>query len=246
MLKLNKLYRKFYRGEDIVVERNYTDGVWHDTTENVPNAVINSQISNQAVVIGNGPSRLELFDLKILSAHRGGLLGSRKLQTYGCNALYRNYSPDFLVVTGNNMVNELAQSNYTRDHIVYTSSIHLLEHPGKFYLIPHDPYTDAGTTAAYIAAFDGHRRVYMIGFDGQDTPGYNYNVYAGTTNYDSLNSTVSDRKWIDDRATLFRTYSDTEFIRVTKKGQEIIPDEWKYCTNFRTINLNQFVREVDL
>lgn len=246
MLNLNKLYRKFYQGEDIVVERNYTDGIWHDTTENVPNAVINSQISNQAVVIGNGPSRLELFNLNILSKHRGGLLGSRKLQTYGCNALYRNYAPDFLVATGNDMIKELAQSNYIQDHIVYTSSIHLLEYPGKFYLIPYNPYTDAGTTAAYIAAFDGHRRVYMIGFDGQDKPGYNYNVYAGTPNYNPLNATVSDIRWIEDRATLFRTYNQTEFIRVSLKGREPIPESWKYLTNFRAIGLNEFVREVDL
>ena len=246
MLKLNKLYRKFYRGEDIVVERNYNDGVWHDTTENVPNAVINSQISNQAVVIGNGPSRLELFDLNLLSKHRGGLLGSRKLQTYGCNALYRNFSPDFLVAKGNDMIKELVQSNYTKDNIVYTSSIHLLEHPGKFYLIPYDPYTDAGTTAAYIAAFDGHQRVYMIGFDGQDTPGHNYNVYAGSHNYDPLTATVSDARWVEDRTTLFKTYNETEFIRVSLKGREPIPEPWRYCSNFRAIGLNEFVREVDL
>lgn len=246
MLKLNRLYRKFYQGEDIVVERNYTDGVWHDTTENVPNAVINSQISNQAVVIGNGPSRLDLLNLSLLARHRGGLLGSRKLQTYGCNALYRDFTPDFLVATGNGMVAELANSQYTKDNIVYTSAIHLLEYPGKFYLIPYDPYTDAGTTAAYIAAFDGHQRVYMIGFDGQDTPGYNYNVYAGTPNYPDLRATVPGHRWIQDRATLFNTYVTTEFIRVTKKGREEIPELWRYCPNFRAIDLNTFVREVDL
>jgi hypothetical protein len=246
MLKLNKLYRRFYRGEDIVVERTYKNGIWHDTTENVSNAVINSQISNQAVVIGNGPSRLELFKLDLLKKHRGGLLGSRKLQTYGCNALYRDFTPDFLIARGNGVTDEIAKSKYTENNIVYTDSIHLLEYPNKFYLIPYDPYTDAGTTAAYIAAFDGHNRVYMIGFDGQDTANFNYNVYAGTTHYDAKDATVLDNKWIKDRATLFRTYNETEFIRVTKKATEPVPEEWKYYSNFRTVNLNQFVREVDL
>lgn len=86
MLKLNKIYRKYYRGEDIIVERNYNNGVWHDTTETVPNAVMNTQISNQAVVLGNGPSRLE-FEMNLIKNHKGGLLGARTLQTYGCNAL---------------------------------------------------------------------------------------------------------------------------------------------------------------
>jgi hypothetical protein len=129
MLKLNKLYRRFYRGEDIVVERTYKNGIWHDTTENVSNAVINSQISNQAVVIGNGPSRLELFKLDLLKKHRGGLLGSRKLQTYGCNALYRDFTPDFLIARGNGVTDEIAKSKYTENNIVYTDSIHLLEYP---------------------------------------------------------------------------------------------------------------------
>lgn len=245
MLKINKLYRRSYRGENIVVERNYSDGVWHDTTELVPNAVTNSQISNKAIVIGNGPSRLDL-DLNLIKNHRGGLLGSGALQSYGCNALYRDFTPHFLVAVGNDVIRELSTKPYVNDNIVYTDSMHLLEYPNKFYLIPHNPYTDAGTTAAYIAAFDGHRTVYLLGFDGQDTPGYNYNVYAGTAGYDALRSNVPDTKWIADRRQLFNTYNDTEFVRVTKNGTEPIPEAWKYCTNFRVVGFNQFKVEVDL
>lgn len=245
MLKLNKLYRRYYRGEDIVVERNYSNGVWHDTTENVPNAVINNQISNRAIVLGNGPSRAE-FNLNLIKNHKGGLLGSGRLQSYGCNALHRDFSPDFLVATSNDIVKEVVRSGYTNSHIVYTHNTQLLEYPNKFYLIPHDPYTDAGTTALYIAAFDGHKKIYMMGFDGQDSPGYNYNVYAGTPGYQSIRDTVDDFKWIRDQKTVFNTYNDTEFIRVTKKGIEPIPKEWQGCLNFRVINWNQFAREVDL
>jgi hypothetical protein len=245
MLKLNKLYRRHYQGEDIIVERNYQGGVWHDTTELVPNAVMNNQISNQAVVLGNGPSRLE-FEMSLIKNHKGGLLGARTLQTYGCNALYRDYAPNFLIARGNSIINEIAASNYVKDHIVYTSSIHLLEHPNKFYLIPYDPYTDAGTTALYVAAFDGHKKVFMLGFDNQDSAGYNYNVYAGTLGYQSLRDTVTDLKWIRDKKVLFDTYNETEFIRVTKKGTEPVPELWKYAPNFRTINYNQFAIEADL
>jgi hypothetical protein len=245
MLKLNKLYRRSYVGENIIAERNYTNGVWQDTTELVPNAVTNNQISNKAIVIGNGPSRLDL-DLALIKNHRGGLLGSGALQSYGCNALYRDFTPHFLVAVGNDIIRELSTKSYVDDNIVYTDSMHLLEYPNKFYLIPYNPYTDTGTAAAYIAAFDGHRTVYLLGFDGQDTPGYNYNVYAGTAGYDALRSTVSDAKWIADRQQLFNTYNDTEFVRVTKKGTEPIPESWKYCTNFRAIGFNQFKIEVDL
>jgi hypothetical protein len=245
MIKLSKIYRSSYTGEDIVVERSYTDGVWHDTTETVPNAVTNNQISNQAVVIGNGPGRLGI-NLAAIKNHRGGLLGARALQSYGCNALFRDFTPDFLVATGNDVVKEIANTGYTTDNIVYTDAVHALEYPGKFYLIPHNPYADAGTAAAYIAAFDGHKKVYLIGFDGNNTEGYNHNVYAGTPGYQPINSTVDAKKWDAALASLFATYDDTEFIQVTEFGNDTIPASWLSCVNFRQISIREFVLEVDL
>lgn len=245
MIKINRLLRKFYAGENIVVERVYQGGRWQDIVEHVPNGVTNSQQSNQAVVFGNGPSRLD-FDLSLIKNHKGGLLGSKALQTYGCNALYRDFRPDFLIAAGNEIVDEIAKSNYTKDNIVYTSSIHMLNYPSKFYLIPYDPYTDAGTTAAYIAAFDGHKKVFMLGFDGQDTPGYNYNVYAGTNCYQPKNATVMTYKWLFDRKVLFDAYNDVEFMQVTAKGTESVPESWKSCMNFKIISYNQFVIEANL
>ena len=135
MLKINKKYRTEYNGEDIIVERRQENQQWYATTEHVPNAITNNQISGRAVVIGNGPNRLT-FDLNLLKKPQG-LLGSKTVQTYGCNALYRDFTPDFLVAVGNNgIIPEIADSNFVVNNIVYTSAIHLLEHPGKFYLIP--------------------------------------------------------------------------------------------------------------
>ena len=245
MLKINKSYRADYTSENIVVERNYTDGVWHDTTETVTNSVTNTQISNQAVVIGNGPSRLD-FDMRAIFEHRGGLLGADTVQTYGCNALSRDYTPDFLVARGNGIIAELAGKDYPTDNIVYTSSIHLLEYPNKFYLIPRDPYTDAGTTAAYIAAFDGHKKIFLLGFDNQDTPDYNYNVYADTDGYSATRSEASSQKWVADRAMLINTYNDVDFVWVTNAGSVTMPDEWAALVNFRQISFNAFVIEANL
>ena len=58
MLNLSRKYRKGYTGEDIIVERKMDSGMWHITTETVPSRVTNRQISNTAVVIGNGINRL--------------------------------------------------------------------------------------------------------------------------------------------------------------------------------------------
>jgi hypothetical protein len=245
MLKINKAYRTNYTGENIVIDRKYVDGSWHDITEFLTPAITNAQISNRAVIIGNGVTRLD-FDMRAIFEHRGGLLGVDTVQTYGCNALYRDYSPDFLIARGDNIITELANSDYTIDNVVYTSSLHLFKNPNKFYLIPYDPYCDAGTTAAYIAAFDGHKKIFLLGFDNQDTPGHNYNVYADTSGYDIINSNISDQKWIVDRASLINAYEDVDFIWVTNKGRTLMPNEWKACVNLRQISFRDFVLEANL
>lgn len=246
MLQLSRKYRKGYTGEDIIVERKHEGRVWHDTTETVPNAITNNQISDRAVIIGNGTSRLD-FDLQNLKK-ASGLLGAYTVQTYGCNALYRDFTPDFLVATGNNgIIDEIANSSYTNHNIVYTNNLHLLEHPSKFYLIPYDPYADAGTTAAYIAAFDGHKKIYLLGFDGYDTEGHNNNVYADSNGYDAKwEFEVEGDKIINNRIQLFNVYSDVDFVWVTPHGRNTMPEALKWVRNHRQISFRDFVLECDL
>ena len=246
MIQLTKKYRRGYTGEDIIVERKYDGQTWHNVTETVPNRVTNNQISDRAVIIGNGTSRLD-FNLRHLKTP-SGLLGSKTVQTYGCNALYRDFTPDFLVATGNNgIVKEIANSPYVNDNIVYTNAIHLLEHPNKFYLIPYDAYADAGATAAYIAAFDGHKRIYLIGFDGHDMSGHNNNVYADTNGYDDKREfEIEGDKLINNRVRLFNTYDDVDFVWVTTRGRSIVHEKFKWIANHRQISYRDFVLECDL
>ncbi|MCX7592634.1 MAG: hypothetical protein N2235_02520, partial [Fischerella sp.] len=199
-----------------------------------------------AVVIGNGITRLG-FDLKYIANHRGGLNGTERLQSYGCNALYRDFSPDFLVVTGDEIVAEVAASGYCDHHIVYARAPHLMEYPGKFYLIPQNPSYNAGSIAAYLAAFDGHRKIFLLGFDGQDTKNHNYNVYAGTNAYQTAWNAQTDQKfWFDTLRYIMRLYRDVEFIRVMPTEYAREPDQLRDCLNYRQIDFNQFVKEADI
>ena len=246
MLNLTKkLYRSEYTGEDIVQDRTLIDGKWETNTEHVPNNVINNQISNRAVVFGNGTGR-DGMPIQHILAKKSGLLGADSLQSYACNAFYRDYTPDFLVVSNRTIADEVTKSGYTTDNIVYTRVDISLEFPKNFYLIPHDPYADAGTTAAYIAAFDGHKKIYLLGFNGQATPNYNDNIYAGTRGYEGKDATVSDLKWISNIAALCKIYNDVDFVRVTESGRRSTPDMWKALTNLRQISFRDFVLEADL
>lgn len=228
-------YRTAYHGEDVVLERKIENRTWSTLCDHVPN-----QISNEptvpAIIIGNGPSRA-LFNLQHLT--------KGNVQTYGCNALYRDFAPDFLVTT-KTIASEIAISEYSQKHIVYADLATLINHPENFYLIPHNPSVDAGTTAAYIAAFDGHTKIYLLGFDGQDTPGFNYNVYCDTKGYNSKHAEVTDEKWVENRRDLFFAYPDVDFVWVTSNGKYTVPERLKHCHNMRQISHRGMVLECDL
>ena len=245
MLKLNKLYRRGYTGEEIIAQRTLQDGNWTTVTEHVPSNVTNNQISNRAVVFGNGESRLT-FNTKHVMDHKSGLLGADTLQTYACNAFYRDHTPDFLVCSDRRIAQELVTSNFTAANVVYTRVDIMLEFPNKFYLIPHDIYADAGTTALYLAAFDGHKRIYMLGFDGQESKVRNNNIYADTNGYDARASSISSSKWEENQREIFNVYNDVDFVHVSETGRHRIPESWKYCSNLRRISYRDMVLEADL
>jgi hypothetical protein len=245
MLTLTRRYRRNYAGEEIISERSFEGGQWNTTSEYVPNNIVNNQISNRAVVFGNGNSRKTL-DPRYITTRRSGLLGADTLQTYACNAFYRDHLCDFLIVTHADMAREVHDSGFADNNIVYTRAHINLMFPKKFYLIPHDPYADAGTTALYLACFDGHKRVYMLGFDGHDSPGINNNIYASTACYDYIQSDMDDKKLIENQLTVFNTYPDVDFVWVTPVGSSELPEAWKYCLNVRQIPYARMIAEADL
>ena len=61
MQPIQKLYRKDYRGEEVITNRVYQNSKWNPTTEFIPTESLFTPESNSAVVLGNGPTRLE-FD----------------------------------------------------------------------------------------------------------------------------------------------------------------------------------------
>jgi len=249
MQQIKKLYRRDYQGENIIRDLVWQSGQWNTTPEYVPNAVTNLQISNRAVVIGNGISRQDLYpDLfSLLANHRAGLFGVNAVQTYGCNALYRDFTPDFLVCVGPTMANEIAQSGYSDNQIVYSTQDSVLNYPGKFYLTPQNPHWDSGAIAAYLACFDGHKTVYLMGYDGYSGEDNSwYNVYAGTPGYPSHMDPNTEAFTILSLKLVMDTYSDVDFVRVMPTRTYYMPDIWKYQLNLRQIDWRDFVVEVDI
>jgi len=252
MTILQKLYRKSSQAEDVNVVGLYLDDKWNYQKEEIELPQFDT-LSDHAVVIGNGITSNE-FDLTLILPYREttewGEIGPwvykrqiRNFFTYGCNAIYRNYKPDFIVANGDGIVQEIA--NYTNDKtsVIYSNSKNLQKYPGKFVFTPQNPELNAGATAAYMAAFDGHKKVYMLGFDGIDSPNNNYNVYAGTPNYPAADVTINEESWVRNLSAVMSVYSDTEFIRVMPTPDFRQPEAWRYFLNYRQINFRKFVLE---
>jgi len=249
MQQLKQIYRSNYAGENIITQLNISGGDWTPQTEYVENNDTNNYTTNQAVAIGNGESRLT-FDLTCIANHKGGLFAENKLQTYGCNALYRDFKPDFLVATGDAVINEIADSGYTTNSIVYTNAASVLQYPGKFYLLPQNPHYDSGSLAAYMACFDGHKKVFMLGYDQYDENdnqlGRVNNVYKDTVGY------LRHPEWQDSNflsrslLEVMRVYNDVEFVRVMPMETYWVPELLRPLANFRQINYRDFVIEADI
>jgi len=237
MFQLRKLYRKDYTGEEILVNTSYRNATWEYEYETVPNRVTNLQRSNHACVIGNGESRAK-FDLSLLASNQNSS-NPRSLQTYGCNALYRNFHPTFLIATGSDICEELVNADYCTDRIIYSNAKTLLKHPGKFYLVPQDVPWNAGSIATYLACFDGHKKVFLLGFDNGAGANYNNNMYAGTPGYPPRDFNYNDLFFVKTMELIMKVYNDVEFIRVMPNPRWSQPLEWTALPNYRQIDFRE-------
>jgi len=171
-----------YQGEEIITNIVIKGGKKYEERKYIPRTVFNDPQGKDAYIIGNGESRIG-FDLYSLPQ-----------DTYGCNALYRDYEPDYLVVVDRKMHKEIVDAGYGENNTVYTNHLNITRNGGVNHLIPHNPHKGAGTTAMHIAIMDGHTHLYCIGFDC-DQDGPNANVYKDTPCYNDSKTIVHQTTW---------------------------------------------------
>jgi hypothetical protein len=112
-------------------------------------------------------------------------------------------------------------------------------------LIPGNFRADAGSLAAYLAAFHGAKRVFLFGYDGQQTDNENSNVYANTEFYPSDKESIDDKQWINNLKKVIQTYDDVEFFKVSPQ----VEDNYRSLqrlSNYTVINLKKFISLADL
>ena len=216
-------YRTDYAGEFVILETKWAGGKRDETREWIPNPIENHHLSGRAACIGSNTDRAT-FDYTRLQRHRGGLLGSKKLQTYGTGAIAQEMRLDFTVETHATGLDKILETNYQQDNIVYTTPRNCIVYPGEFYLIPYKPRLIDMAITLYLAAFDGHTEVFLLG-------------YSDLTNGDSLN-------WHSYVTDVFLAYPGVKFYLVGE-GTHMF-DEWVDCFNTQLMTYREFISYCDV
>ena len=182
-------------------------------------------------MLGNGRSRLAINPTKLLDQ---GIV-------YGCNAQYREYEPHHLIAVDVKMVNEIIASGYHKTHQVWTNPNKGITSKHRInFFSPHKGWS-SGPTALWYAASQGHREIYILGFDYQGTDGKFNNVYADTFNYKkSTDSATYFGNWLSQTEKVIKEFLTVKFYRVIESST-FIPDKLgPQLSNLRHITVEEF------
>lgn len=181
---------------------------------------------SRAFVLGNGRSRLNIRPKKL----------RKKGTIYGCNALYREFSPDFLIAVDPKMIIEICESKYQLEHQVWTNPNSRYEKYEGLNFFSNPKGWSSGPTALYKACCDGHKEIFILGFDyyGIDNQYFN-NVYADTPNYKTSTDTATYYgNWMRQTETIMREFQHKMFYRIIDGNTKEIPD-WRVINNLKHI-----------
>ena len=220
---MQSYYRQDYPGEFVITNTIWSGGRKEQQREWIPNPIENQHISGRAVCIG-GPNDRALFDYTRLQRHRGGLLGSKKVQTYGIGAVAHDMRLDFAVETQAKALTWFIENRYCENNVVYTTARNCIANPGEFYLIPKNPGLLDLVTAVYLAAFDGHSEIFLLG-------------------YNRDNNTQTDR-WITQLRDVVQAYSGVQFSLVGEPTNN--HDLLLGCANMRVMSYRDWIGYADV
>jgi len=187
---------------------------------------------NYGFVVGNGVSRSDI-ELAKLKQHG---------KIYACNAVYRDFEPDYLVAVDVKMINEIEKTGWQKTHSVWTNPNKTYKnYEGFNYFVPNKGWS-SGPTALWMATQHRYEKIFILGFDyaGLTEGRLVNNIYAGTTNYKkSTDSATYYGNWIRQTCNVIKENTRTIFYRVILPDN-IIPPELNKFSNLKHIYVEDF------
>jgi len=189
-------------------------------------------------VLGNGVSRESIIPSELQQ------LG----KVYGCNALYRSFSPDFLIAVDTKMIIEINNSGYQKNNQVWTNPNKAYRSMTGFNFFQPSKGWSSGPTALWLASQHGYKTIYILGFDYKginDGKTFN-NIYANTENYKgSKDSATYYGNWLRQTKTVIESHSKIKYVRVIAPDN-FIPPELNKIVNLTHISVDDFKKIFNL
>ena len=187
-----------------------------------------------AFVLGNGVSR-QAVDLATL--FQCGTV-------YGCNAIYREFTPHVLISTDAPISAAIQNSGYSQNNVHYTRKP--LPNLGARRINQKYFGYSSGPIAVAQAALDRHRAVYLVGFDmGPTRTGRFNNVYADTEFYKKSSSVPTyTGNWVRQLCTVMKDFPKVSFYRVMGDTTAEIKD-LKNVANMTTVPMAVFLDRIN-
>jgi hypothetical protein len=185
-----------------------------------------------AFVLGNGNSRADI-PLEHLKDY--GTI-------YGCNAMYREFEPDYLVAVDTKMIIEINKSGYQKKHQVWTNPNKAYNKFSGFNYFSPSKGWSSGPTALHLASEHKNNEIYILGFDyvGLDNNTKVNNLYAGTFNYKKPHDGATYHgNWLKQTCITCQKFSKKRYIRVLGEPN-FIPKEFKSLPNLEHISIEEF------
>ena len=191
--------------------------------------------SNIAFVIGNGISRKPI-DPSILKDYG---------KTYGCNALYRSFRPDYLIAVDVKMILEINKSGYQHVNEVWTNPNRSFQNLKNFNFFNPSKGWSSGPTALWLASEHSYKTIFILGFDykglGDRNSTFN-NVYANTMNYKkSTDSATFFGNWMRQTKQVIKDHPNINYVRVIAPDN-YSPEELNTFDNYSEILIDDFIK----
>lgn len=247
---MHKFYTSNYEGEMVSDSLHWRDGFRDSHGVWIPKTIVNEEHTGVAHIIGNGPSRLKI-NLDLLHGQYGGEGGVTDVgQSYGCNQIFEDFNPTFLFCVNPEILDNIAKSEYCDNNIVYTTRKNILKFPGKFHLYPHWHSLFMGPAALRLACADGHKKIYMIGFDFY-LQGDDQHIYPATDRsyIPIIDPTNLQQKLVKQVVSIVNQYKEIEFYHVLDTFNTKVKacfDEFRWLENLETIGMGQYINKTCL
>ena len=203
-------------------------------TKIVTNTPIETSI---AFVIGNGISRNSI-NLAMLRPFG---------KIYGCNALYRDFKPDYLIAVDTKMVLELNNKGVQHEIETWTNPNRSYDHFTGFNFYQPSKGWSSGPTALWHASDStGYDTIYILGFDFEGIGQQVNNIYSGTQNYKAPDEKATYYgNWLKQTIVTIQNNPEKRYIRVL--GENLFtPPELNKVANIEHIHLNDFKKSFNL